>query len=62
MQLVSMVSTIANGGVYLPPHVLMAGQPMRMDKRLLQRSPTVSEPGRDCLIRCRRVRTVFCQS
>ncbi|WP_348262086.1 penicillin-binding protein [Telmatobacter sp. DSM 110680] len=26
VQLVSMVSTIANGGVYLPPHVLMAGQ------------------------------------
>ena len=26
MQLVSMVSTIANGGTYLPPHVLMPGQ------------------------------------
>ena len=26
LQLVSMVSTIANGGVYLPPHVLMPGQ------------------------------------
>jgi cell division protein FtsI (penicillin-binding protein 3) len=26
LQLVSMVSTIANGGVYLPPHVLLAGQ------------------------------------
>jgi cell division protein FtsI (penicillin-binding protein 3) len=26
LQLVSMVSTIANGGVYLPPHVLMQGQ------------------------------------
>jgi cell division protein FtsI (penicillin-binding protein 3) len=26
IQLVSMVSTIANGGVYLPPHVLIAGQ------------------------------------
>jgi cell division protein FtsI (penicillin-binding protein 3) len=26
LQLVSMVSTIANGGVYLPPHVLMATQ------------------------------------
>jgi cell division protein FtsI (penicillin-binding protein 3) len=23
VQLVSMVSTIANGGIYLPPHVLM---------------------------------------
>ena len=32
MQLVTMVSTIANGGIYLPPHVLMPGQtdaPMR---------------------------------
>jgi cell division protein FtsI (penicillin-binding protein 3) len=27
LQLVSMVSTIANGGVYLPPHVLMPAQP-----------------------------------
>jgi cell division protein FtsI (penicillin-binding protein 3) len=26
IQLVSMVSTIANGGIYLPPHVLMTGQ------------------------------------
>ena len=26
VQLVTMVSTIANGGVYLPPHVLMPGQ------------------------------------
>ena len=26
LQLVSMVSTIANGGMYLPPHVLMLGQ------------------------------------
>ena len=26
LQLASMVSTIANGGVYLPPHVLMQGQ------------------------------------
>jgi cell division protein FtsI (penicillin-binding protein 3) len=26
LQLVSMVSTIANGGVYMPPHVLMPGQ------------------------------------
>jgi len=26
LQMVSMVSTIANGGVYLPPHVLMSGQ------------------------------------
>ena len=27
VQLVTMVSAIANGGVYLPPHVLMSGQP-----------------------------------
>ena len=27
VQLVSMVSTIANGGVYLPPHIVMAAQP-----------------------------------
>lgn len=26
LQLVTMVSTIANGGVYLPPHILMPGQ------------------------------------
>jgi len=26
LQLVSMVSTIANGGMYLPPHILMPGQ------------------------------------
>ncbi|MDE3148119.1 MAG: transpeptidase family protein, partial [Acidobacteriota bacterium] len=26
LQLVSMVSTIANGGVYLPPHILLPGQ------------------------------------
>ena len=26
LQLVSMVSTIANGGVYLPPHILMPGE------------------------------------
>lgn len=27
LQLVTMVSTIANGGVYLPPHILMQSQP-----------------------------------
>jgi cell division protein FtsI (penicillin-binding protein 3) len=27
LQLVTMVSTIANGGVYLPPHILMSDQP-----------------------------------
>ncbi len=28
LQLVTMVSTIANGGIYLPPHVLMQNQPV----------------------------------
>ena len=28
LQLVTMVSTIANGGVYLPPHILMQDQPV----------------------------------
>jgi cell division protein FtsI (penicillin-binding protein 3) len=31
LQLVSMVSTIANGGIYLPPHILMPGQTDRSD-------------------------------
>ena len=31
LQLVTMVSTIANGGVYLPPHILMPGQEDRHD-------------------------------
>jgi cell division protein FtsI (penicillin-binding protein 3) len=36
VQLVSMVSTIANGGVYLPPHVLMQStDQMKGDARLL---------------------------
>jgi cell division protein FtsI (penicillin-binding protein 3) len=36
VQLVSMVSTIANGGVYLPPHVLMQStDQMKGDPRLL---------------------------
>ena len=33
IQLVSMVSTIANGGVYLPPHVLMSAQLDSNDQR-----------------------------
>jgi len=37
LQLVSMVSTIANGGVYLPPHVLMPGQ---MDAAANGKMPT----------------------
>src|SRR5665213_2008740 len=38
LQLVSMVSTIANGGVYLPPHVLMNNQ-KTADAQPLQPSP-----------------------
>jgi cell division protein FtsI (penicillin-binding protein 3) len=40
LQLVSMVSTIANGGIYMPPHVLMPGQEDRSSKPIkLQPSP-----------------------
>ena len=61
LQLVSMVSTIANGGVYLPPHVLMQGlsplqqllgPPHRRCRRCLRPSGrAVTFP-----IRCRPVR------
>jgi cell division protein FtsI (penicillin-binding protein 3) len=49
LQLVSMVSTIANGGVYLPPHVLMPGQ---VDSAAGQKSavplkPSPFKPGGD---------------
>ena len=37
IQLVSMVSTIANGGVFLPPHVIMPAQPIGRPK-IVQRS------------------------
>ncbi len=40
LQLVSMVSTIANGGIYLPPHVLMPGHLDRsLDPGKLRPSP-----------------------
>lgn len=42
IQLVTMVSTVANGGVHLPPHILMPGQlgPIGSSKdRKLKRSP-----------------------
>ncbi|MGB7548878.1 MAG: penicillin-binding transpeptidase domain-containing protein [Terracidiphilus sp.] len=48
LQLVSMVSTIANGGVYLPPRVLMPGQldhPVNGQPAPLQASPF--KPGED---------------
>jgi cell division protein FtsI (penicillin-binding protein 3) len=46
LQLVSMVSTIANGGVYLPPHVLMPGQ-MGTDaqKSVAPLAPSPFKPG-----------------
>jgi cell division protein FtsI (penicillin-binding protein 3) len=51
IQLVSMVSTIANGGVYLPPHVLMAqpagtnGQPSpRMQAQPFRAGEDLSDP------------------
>ncbi|HUX27597.1 MAG TPA: penicillin-binding protein 2, partial [Terracidiphilus sp.] len=49
LQLVSMVSTIANGGVYLPPHVLIPGQ---MDRKTDDKSepslhPAPFKPGGD---------------
>ena len=51
IQLVSMVSTIANGGVYLPPHVLMPAQ--------LSALPTVQRqtPRMQCSSRSSLVRT-----
>jgi len=44
IQLVSMVSTIANGGVYLPPHVLMPAQQGATDQKFA--APQVPEPFR----------------
>ena len=43
LQLVSMVSTIANGGVYLPPHVLM---PSQLDAAIGQKpaAPQAAQP------------------
>ncbi|MGB7190221.1 MAG: penicillin-binding transpeptidase domain-containing protein, partial [Acidobacteriaceae bacterium] len=35
LQLITMASTIANGGVYLPPHILLASSNERKDGRLL---------------------------
>ncbi|MGA2276752.1 MAG: penicillin-binding protein [Terracidiphilus sp.] len=40
LQLVSMVSTIANGGVYLPPRVLMPGQ---VDATVNEKSPAAPQ-------------------
>jgi len=45
LQLVSMVSTIANGGVYLPPHVLMPRQFDRPEPTGQQAALVVSQAG-----------------
>lgn len=42
LQLVSMVSTIANGGTYLPPHILMPGQLAHGAER--DQTPSQAEP------------------
>ena len=51
LQLVSMVSTIANGGVYLPPHVLMPGQvdhvPHAASSVAVKPQPAPFKPGGD---------------
>ena len=48
LQLVSMVSTIANGGVYLPPHVLLPGQvDAAAQKSSTQPSAQPFKPGGD---------------
>jgi cell division protein FtsI (penicillin-binding protein 3) len=48
LQLVSMVSTIANGGVYLPPHVLMPGQvDANGQKSAAPLAPAPFKPGGD---------------
>jgi cell division protein FtsI (penicillin-binding protein 3) len=42
VQLVTMVSTIANGGVYLPPHILMPDAPPAADPNQSVAAPQVS--------------------
>jgi cell division protein FtsI (penicillin-binding protein 3) len=44
LQLVSMVSTIANGGIYLPPHVLMPGQAVAAANSALPAAPLQAVP------------------
>jgi cell division protein FtsI (penicillin-binding protein 3) len=44
VQLVSMVSTIANGGVYLPPHVMMPGQVDRPVASPQPAAPPIASP------------------
>jgi hypothetical protein len=61
LQLVSMVSTIANGGVYLPPHVLMPGQvgepPKSLPHRRWPQPRPSSRAAKICPIRCPPART-----
>jgi len=45
LQLVTMVSTIANGGVYLPPHMLMPDPPTLPDPNQKAATPQVSQVG-----------------
>jgi cell division protein FtsI (penicillin-binding protein 3) len=47
VQLVSMVSTIANGGTYLPPHVLMPGQAGANVQASAPLAPSPFKPGGD---------------
>ena len=47
IQLVTMVSTIANGGVYLPPHVLLPGQLDGSANSKALATPQVFRPGGD---------------
>jgi cell division protein FtsI (penicillin-binding protein 3) len=47
LQLVSMVSTIANGGVYLPPHVLLPGQLDGTANSQALTTPQAFKPGGD---------------
>ncbi|HEX4757836.1 MAG TPA: penicillin-binding transpeptidase domain-containing protein [Terracidiphilus sp.] len=44
VQLVTMVSTIANGGVYLPPHILFPGQVDPTDPNQKSAAPKVAAP------------------
>jgi cell division protein FtsI (penicillin-binding protein 3) len=46
VQLVTMVSTIANGGVYLPPHVLFPGQLDSTNANQKSAAPQVASPFR----------------
>ena len=47
LQLVSMVSTIANGGVYLPPHIVMASQSKEAQKAGSQLTPQPFHAGEE---------------